>query len=31
MQEKKLHWFGDARYDDIEPFNAKHPAKKAAS
>ncbi|MBR4456354.1 MAG: CPBP family intramembrane metalloprotease [Solobacterium sp.] len=26
--DKKLHWFEEVRYDDIEPFNAKHPDQK---
>lgn len=28
--DKKLHWFDEVRYDDIEPFNEKHVRKKKA-
>lgn len=29
--DKKLHWFDELQYDDIEPFNEKHTLKKKAS
>ena len=29
--DKKLHWFDEVQFDDIEPFNEKHTLKKKAS
>ena len=29
--DKKLHWFDEIRYDDIEPFNTKYARKRKAS
>ena len=29
--DKKLHWFNEVQYDDIESFNTRHPSKKRAS
>ena len=29
--DKKLHWFDQVQYDDIEPFNAKYARKRKAS
>ena len=29
--DKKLHWFDEMQYDDIEPFNAKYARKRKAS
>ena len=29
--DKKLHWFDEVQFDDIEPFNEEHAPKKKAS
>ncbi len=31
LADKKLHWFDELRYDDVEPFNAKYVQKEKAS